>query len=242
MEAARNKVFLRMVIGMISQDQLLINCLSQIGIPKELSEKLLRSKLSGGSLSLEERSSNYSKAFPKFPPLRIWNGRIEDIWFLGQNYKSQSSYYGSYPGNYLKRMNVIFPDCHPVLHLFSGSLPPGNYVRFDRRYDMKPEIVGDAHYLSDYLALNGWGNPFGAIFADPPYSIEDSEHYGCTLIKRNTVIDECHKILMPGGFLIWLDQVWPQYSKTNWDLYGKIGIEISTNHRSRSVTILKKRG
>lgn len=189
------------------------------------------------SLSIEERAARYAEAFPRFPPLRIWNGRIEDIWFLGQNYQSQSTYYGSYPGNYLKRMKILFPDSHPVLHLFSGSLPPGHYIRFDRRKDLQPDVVGDAHKLSKYFSKN----TFGSIFADPPYSIEDSEHYGCTLIKRNTVIAECHKVLLPGGFLIWLDQVWPQYSKTEWDLYGKIGIEISTNHRSRSVTILRKR-
>jgi hypothetical protein len=214
------------------------NMLGQMGILQELASQVWESRISPAVHSIEDRAQLYHKAFPKFPPLRIWNGRIEDIWFLGQNYQSRSTYYGSYPGNYLKRMETLFPDPSPTLHLFSGSLLKGNYIRFDRRDDLDADVVGSAenlsHYFSDYK--------FGIIFADPPYSIEDAEHYGCTLIKRNTVIDECWEVLLPGGVLIWLDQVWPQYSKRNWKLYGKIGIEISTNHRARSVTILQKVG
>lgn len=205
-------------------------------IPIDLKLKLESSKISYSQFSIEERASFYSKAFPKFPPLRIWNGRIEDLWFLGNDYRNKSSYYGSYPSNYLKRMEVLFPDCHPRLHLFSGALPPGHYIRFDRRSELNPDILGDANHLSEFFG--NW--EFGSIFADPPYSQEDALHYGCTLINRNTVIDECWKVLHKDGFLIWLDQVWPQYSKQKWKLYGKIGIEISTNHRSRSVTILQK--
>jgi len=214
------------------------NMLGQMGINKELASQVWESRISPAVLSIEERAELYNKAFPKFPPLRIWNGRIEDIWFLGQNYRSRSTYYGSYPGNYLKRIQVLFPEPSPTLHLFSGSLPKGNYILFDRKADLNPDVVGSAEHLSHYFS----DYKFGIIFADPPYSIEDAEHYGCTLIKRNTVIDECWKVLLPGGVLIWLDQVWPQYSKAKWKLYGKIGIEISTNHRARSVTILQKVG
>jgi hypothetical protein len=207
-------------------------------LDQKVLNKINDSKHNPGHLSIDDRAYLYTKAFPQFPPLRIWNDRIEDIWFLGQNYQSRSTYYGSYPGNYLKRMQILFPDPSPMLHLFSGSLPEGNYIRFDRKPELEPDVIGSAEELSKYFV----GYKFGLIFSDPPYSIEDAEHYGCTLIKRNTVIDECWQILLPGGFLIWLDQVWPQYSKRKWNLYGKIGIEISTNHRSRSVTILQKVG
>lgn len=222
----------------MNSDQALFDLKAYYQLESHVLTKIWESNLTPGCLSIEERCELYSKAFPKFPPLRLWNGRIEDIWFLGRNYQSHSAYYGSYPGNYLKRMETLFPDPSPILHLFSGSLPEGNYIRFDRKAELNPDVLGSAEELSKYFA----DYKFGLIFADPPYSIEDAEHYGCTLIKRNIVIDECWKVLLPGGFLIWLDQVWPQYSKSKWNLYGKIGIEISTNHRSRSVTILQKVG
>jgi hypothetical protein len=80
------------------------------------------------------------------------------------------------------------------------------------------------------------------IVADPPYTGEDCDHYGVPLIRRQVVVRECHKVLAPGGFLVWLDMVWPQYSKRDWILRGLIGVVRSTNHRARIVTILEKRG
>ena len=81
---------------------------------------------------------------------------------------------------------------------------------------------------------------YDLILADPPYSIEDCEHYGCCMVKRNVVFKECFKILQSGGFLIWLDQVLPNYKKSEFDIVGRIGMVKSTNHRFRVVTIFRK--
>ena len=83
-------------------------------------------------------------------------------------------------------------------------------------------------------------NFYSLVLADPPYSIEDCDHYGTCMIKRNKVFKECYKVMEKGGILIWLDQVLPQYRKIEFDILARIGMVKSTNHRFRVITIFKK--
>lgn len=155
------------------------------------------------------------------------------MWVMGNNYKG-SGYYGAYPPNYVKRVMALFPDAGRVLHLFAGSLPPGNYIRFD--IQGRVEVLGDAHELSSRLLCHH----YDLILADPPYSEEDATHYGHPLINRNRVVGECAKVLEPGGFLVWLDQVLPMFRKDELHLCGLIGVVRSTNHRFRIASIYKR--
>ena len=180
-------------------------------------------------LTLQDRADLYARAFPKFPPLMVSGKWLYGMWILGNNYKG-SGYYGAYPPAYLKRITTLFPDCPRVLHLFSGSLPDGDYVKLDVR-----DGNGDAENIP-YGA-----NSFDIIYADPPYSIEDAVHYGKPMINRKKVLAECRRILSPKGFLVWLDQVLPMYRKIEWELCGTIGMVRSTNHRVRTVFIFRKR-
>ena len=61
------------------------------------------------------------------------------------------------------------------------------------------------------------------------------------MIKRNKVFNECYNVLKKDGILIWLDQVLPQYKKTNFKIIGRIGMVKSTNHRFRVITIFQKK-
>jgi len=187
-----------------------------------------------------ERTELYRQAFPKFEPLSITkSNRIEGLWCMGNNYTT-SGYYGAYPHGYLKRIMSMFPTTPEdrVLHLFGGSLPPSSdYVRIDINPTLDPEVVGDAHELSQIFAPDA----FDIIFADPPYSHEDAEHYGTCMIKRKTVMAECHTILKPGGWLIWLDQVLPIFSKANWNWNLAIAMVKSTNHRIRLICGFQKK-
>jgi len=186
-----------------------------------------------------ERADFYKKAFPTFPPLRADTRWLDGIWVLGNDYRG-NGYYGAYPPTYLKRILSLFPDAKKILHLFSGSLMPGNYSRFDRpnimQYKTDKDFCGDAHNLSTIVGEKS----FDLVLADPPYSQEDAEHYGCSLIKRNIVFEECRKTLITGGYLIWLDQVLPMFRKDELHLFGLIGIVRSTNHRFRLVSIFRK--
>lgn len=154
---------------------------------------------------------------------------------MGNNYRNKSRYYGAYPGSYLKRVNALFPEKKNVCHLFSGSIPPGDYVRIDINPDNKPDIVADAENLK-------MKSRFDIIYADPAYSVEDSEHYGTVMVSRKKVFESCHPALEKKGHLVWLDQVFPMFSKRNWKLIGAIGIIVSTNHRVRFTFIFEKVG
>ena len=186
-----------------------------------------------------QRTQLYAKAFPKFEPLQVTkSNRIEGLWCMGNNYTT-SGYYGAYPHGYLPRIQSMFPTetGDRVLHLFGGSLPQSeNYIRLDIRPEVNPDVVGDAHTLDKIFAPNS----FDIIFADPPYSAEDAEHYGTCMVKRRVVMAGCNYILRPGGWLIWLDQVLPIFSKEKWMWNLAIAMVKSTNHRVRLITGFQK--
>lgn len=188
-------------------------------------------------LTLEQRCEAYGRAFPRFPAPRVIDGkRIEHLFIMGNCYQT-SGYYGAYPHGYLDRVMAMFPDAKDILHVPSGSLPPGPYLRIDIRPEVSPDIVGDCH---DLLALVG-ERRFDLILADPPYSAEDAEHYGRPMVKRNVMLKSCLDVLRHGGWVIWLDQVLPMHRKDEVDWAMAIGMVKSTNHRVRGVFGFRKR-
>lgn len=184
--------------------------------------------------TLKERAAFYNKTHPNWPPLHADDRWLDGMWVMGNNYRT-SGYYGAYPHTYLERIGSLFPDAERVLHLFSGSLPPGDYVRFDRLAS-NADVTGDAQNLSAYFP----SSMFDLIYADPPYSVEDCDHYGCAMVNRNKVLDECVKIVEPGGFIVWLDQALPMFRKLELHMCGVIGMVKSTNHRFRVTTIFER--
>ena len=189
-------------------------------------------------LTWEARINNYvlKTKYPK--SLFVGeDGRVVGTWIMGNNYRVKSKYYGGYPAGYLKRVKALFPDKTNVLHLFSGKVDteimPGTTV--DLNPNMNPDILDDAQSLENVPVKE-----VDLILADPPYSIEDSEHYGPTMVKRNKVMKALGKKAKGGTHVVWLDQVLPMYRKDEWKLVGIIGMVKSTNHRFRVVTIFKK--
>ena len=186
-----------------------------------------------------ETRINYYVAKTKYPKSLFVgeDGRVVGTWIMGNNYRVKSKYYGGYPAGYLKRVKALFPDKTNVLHLFSGKVDteimPGTTV--DLNPNMNPDILDDAQSLENVPVKE-----FDLILADPPYSIEDSEHYGPTMVKRNKVMKALGKKAKGGTHVVWLDQVLPMYRKDEWKLVGIIGMVKSTNHRFRVVTIFKK--
>ena len=156
-------------------------------------------------MTLQDRIDNYARE-TKFPQgLFIGgDGRIAGIWILGNNYRVKSGYYGGYPAGYLHRIKALFPDKSRILHLFSGNVDtvflPG--VTVDINPECNPDIVDDAHTLKKVPLQD-----FDLILADPPYSVEDCEHYGCAMVNRNAVISTLESRLAPKCHICWLDQV-----------------------------------
>ena len=159
------------------------------------------------------------------------------VWIMGNNYQVRSGYYGGYPAGYLKRVDALFPDKRKILHLFSGRVgaeAQGDTVDLDA--SLNPTYVDDAQSLENVPVED-----YDLILADPPYSVEDAEHYGPTMVKRNKVMRALGAKAAAGTHVVWLDQVLPMFRKDQWELIGVIGMVKSTNHRFRVVTLFEKR-
>ena len=186
----------------------------------------------------EARIANYVRV-TKFPRSLFVaeDGRVVGTWIMGNDYRVKSEYYGGYPAGYLKRIQSLFPEKRRILHLFSGKVDltmlPGDTV--DINPDLAPTYVDDAQRL-EHVPLG----QYDLVLADPPYSNDDAERYGTTMVKRNTVLSALRG-LSAGAHIVWLDQVLPMYRKDSFDVEAVIGMVKSTNHRFRVVTIFRKR-
>jgi len=165
------------------------------------------------------------------------DGRILGVWLMGADYRVKSKYYGGYPSGYLRRVKALFPEKRRPLHIFSGrvdlSALPGDTV------DLDP--AANPTYLDDAQTLEAAPiEKYDLILADPPYSVEDAEHYQPTMVKRNAVMRALARRAQRGAHVVWLDQVLPMYRKRDWNLIGLIGMVKSTNHRFRVVAIFEK--
>lgn len=189
-------------------------------------------------LTLQDRIDNYHKVtgFPRSLFIS-GDGRIVGTWIMGQNYRVKSDYYGGYPAGYLKRVKALFPDKAVVLHLFSGKVDTATFpgLTVDINAGTAPDFLDDAQTLTKVPL-----EVFDLVCADPPYSVEDCEHYQTTMIKRNVVMDALGQRLPAGAHVVWLDQVLPMYRKADFVMEGVIGMVKSTNHRFRVVTIFRK--
>lgn len=206
-------------------------------------------------MTLQERADAYAAAFPEFPAshLRVVQEAGRDVlygtWLLGNDYRNASPLYGSYPPSYLSRVMCLFPDVEPsalvnghlvntTMHVCSGALPRGPYVRLDVNADRKPDIVGSVYDVAaifdDYI---GW---FELLLADPPYSTADAAHYETGMVDRRRAIAALAQIARVGAHLVWLDTTWPMHRKAEWRTVGRINLIRSTNHRVRLISIFER--
>jgi hypothetical protein len=185
----------------------------------------------------QERIDNYVRE-TKFPRCLFVgeDGRIVGTWVMGNNYTVASEFYGGYPHGYLRRIKALFPDKKNVLHLFSGhidkSIIPGKTV--DLNPEFKPDYLDDAQTLFKVPLQD-----FDLVLADPPYSVEDCNHYKTPMVKRNSVMSTLGYRLKPNCHCVWLDQVFPMFRKDQFCIEGVIGMVKSTNHRFRVITIFR---
>lgn len=199
-------------------------------------------------MTLQERADSYAAAFARFQSshLRVVQERGGDClygtWLIGNDYRNKTRYYGAYPAGYLERVHALFPDVPPIdelhgrlttLHVFSGSLPAGPYVRCDVRQE------AECRYSVNELDPERDG-VFDLALADPPYSAEDAKRYEAPMVDRRAAMAALSNVVRPGGHLVWLDTVWPMFRKTEWRTVGRICLIRSTNHRVRLVSIFER--
>lgn len=161
------------------------------------------------------------------------DGRAVGVWFFGNDYRVKSQFHGGYPATYLRRVKSLFPDKQNVLHLFSGKVDlelfPGDTV--DINSELSPTYIDDAQTLNNVPL-----EKYDLVLADPPYSEEDADKYGTTMISRNKVMAALGRC-KPGTHVVWLDMVFPMFRKEIFSIEAAIGCVRSTNHRFRLVTV-----
>lgn len=159
------------------------------------------------------------------------------VWVIGNDYRSTSQFYGAYPPSYLARVSALFPDIDGsrTLHAFSGSLPAGDYYRCD-------SVQRHVEYVCavEDLPARVEHRTFELVFADPPYSKDDAVKYGTPMVNRLRATRALAEIVVPGGYLVWLDTTWPQHRKSEWGTVGRILIQRSTNHRVRLCSVFQR--
>lgn len=186
-------------------------------------------------------AENYNEKRDIYSPVVMHGEIVCGYWMTGQDYRNKSGYYGAYPPNYLKRLALLLPNPKLVLHVFSGKVELGSWgkvteITFDINPELHPTVVGNAEKLTEYFDEG----TFDLIVLDPPY-LEHHVDYGTEKVNKRKVLKECAKLLIKGGFLVWLDVSIPMWAKVDgWRLRGTIGMTQSTNHATRTITILEK--
>jgi hypothetical protein len=108
--------------------------------------------------------------------------------------------YGQYPKWFLGRIEPWFgcPRAE-VLHVCSGSLPPGEGVRVDIRAAAKPDVIADGRNLPFR------DGSFRCVMFDPPYTPGYAkELYGIEYPRPGHLLREGARVLAPGGRLIFV--------------------------------------
>jgi len=185
-----------------------------------------------------ERIANLERVMKQ--PSYMWTqGRwAMGVWSLGNNFRKKNDYYGGYQGNFLPRIAALFPDKRRPLHLFSGRMDlgplPGDTV--DINPDLNPTYVDNCESL-----LTVPLEQYDLVVADPPYSVEDAEHYRTAPVNRHKVMQALER-LPADAHVVWLDQVLPMYSAKKFRREAMIAVTGSTKRRVRMTFIWRRLG
>lgn len=197
------------------------------------------------TLSLQSRADAFNIAYAHLPHqfLTVHQDTkrqpfLSGFWFCSGG--NISDFYGSYQVEYLNRVDSMFSDCKgkkEFVHLFAGSIPVSKDYTVVGLPDggYRPEFECDAHQLSSFLPFKP-----ALILADPPYEEAANGKYAICDINRPRVLDECARVLRPGGFVLWMDQALPTFSNDVLRFVGCISYIRSTGNRFRAISIFQK--
>lgn len=177
---------------------------------------------------------------------------VHGVWFLGNDYRVRSGYYGGYPASYLPRVLTMFPEygqsrpgqgttLATTLHAFAGGVEPSeSYARIDLNLTRASshDIAGEVCSLPDYFAEPV--RRFVLTLADPPYGPRHAARYGTPMVDRRKATAALAAVTVPGGQMVWLDTKFPMFRKAEWSLWGCIMVVRSTNHDVRGAFLFER--
>lgn len=127
---------------------------------------------------------------PRPPPVLVLYDDLVDPDDLGP-----APVYGQYPRALIGKL-LPWMRCarHEILHVCSGSLPPGEGIRVDIRPEARPDILADGR------ALPLRDGSVAAVLLDPPYSAHYArELYGVEYPRPSHLLREASRVVRPGG-------------------------------------------
>lgn len=123
-----------------------------------------------------------------------------------------------------------------ILNIFCGMNSQG--FRVDIKEDVNPDLVCDVHELSKHLSMK-----YDIVFADPPYSDEESRDiYGTPKLNYKVWTSEATKLLNKGGLLIvYHKYVMPNPNPEIYEVEKRVFIGSRTYHLPRVAIYFKKK-
>lgn len=135
---------------------------------------------------------------PKPPPVLVLYDDLvdaEDLDFFDRPRALPEAVYGQYPRALIgKLLPWLRCERREILHVCSGSLPPGEGIRVDVRAEAYPDILADGRALP--LA----DGSAAAVLIDPPYSAHYArELYGVEYPRPSHLLREAARVVRRGG-------------------------------------------
>lgn len=147
-----------------------------------------------GSTARRAKRLGADAVAPKPPPLMAVNELLVDMPLVDASAMPEALY-GQYPRGFIERV-IAWLRCHrhEILHVCSGSLPPGEGIRVDIRPEARPDIIADGRHLP--IA----SGTIKAVLIDPPYSEEYAKAlYGIAYPRPSHLLAEAARVVVPGG-------------------------------------------
>lgn len=174
---------------------------------------------------------------------------VSGVWYCGTGFQ-KAVYYGQFPMTFVKRVTAMFPTSQfRFLHLCCGKCHIEGATNVDIREtsaedgsDMRQfvDVIADVENLPEDKFPAG---SYDVCLIDPPYSQEDSTRYGVArLVSPKKVFAQLARVISPGGWVLWLDEKFPNFPKEQFDLKGLINIVSGANRRVRVVAMYQRLG
>jgi hypothetical protein len=168
---------------------------------------------------------------PRPPPLLI----LHDVLRFEGDDEVPEAVYGQYPRGLIAKL-LPWLGCarHEVLHVCSGSLPPGEGIRVDIRPDAKPDILADGRKLP---IADG---TIAAVMLDPPYSEEYAASlYGVEYPRTAHLLAEAARVVRPGGRIVLVHYHTPR-PPPGTRLVKVIGLSTGFNYPMRAISVYER--
>ncbi len=168
---------------------------------------------------------------PKRPPVLVLHDDLVDPEDM------PTAVYGQYPRGLIEKM-LPWLQCqrHEILHVCSGSLPPGEGIRVDIRPSAKPDILADGRKLP----LSS-GSVAG-VMLDPPYSADYARSlYGVDYPRPSHLLREAARVVRPGGRIVLVHYITAKAAEGT-TFVRAFGMSTGFNMPMRAVSIYERDG